>query len=125
MRLACLYALLDHSPVIRAEHLMAALALWSFCEASAAWIFGDALGDPVADELARALRQSPDGLTKTEIASLFGRHRRGPEIGRALGLLLEQGLATFTKEATDGRPVERWRATGRSCEKSEISEISP
>ncbi|NJL27149.1 MAG: DUF3987 domain-containing protein [Thermoanaerobaculia bacterium] len=125
MRLACLYALLDHSPVIRAEHLMAALALWTYCEASATWIFGGALGDPVADELARALRQSPDGLTKTEIASLFGRHRRGPEIGRALGLLLEQGLATFTKEATDGRPVERWRAADGSCEKSELSEKSP
>ncbi|NJL26454.1 MAG: DUF3987 domain-containing protein [Thermoanaerobaculia bacterium] len=125
MRLACLYALLDHSAVIRAEHLMAALALWTYCESSARWIFGDALGDPLADELLRALREKTNGLTKTEIANFFGRHRRGPEIGRALGSLLEQGLASFEKEATEGRPVERWRATERQGEKSELSELSP
>jgi len=32
MRLACLYALLDNSDLVRVEHLQAALALWDFAE---------------------------------------------------------------------------------------------
>ena len=50
LRLALLYALLDHSRFIEAPHLMAALALWDYCERSVYYIFGDNLGDPVADE---------------------------------------------------------------------------
>jgi hypothetical protein len=125
MRLACLYALLDHSTTVHAEHLLAALALWTYCEASARWIFGDALGDPVADEILRSLRRSPEGLSKTEIGDLFGRHRRKGELGRALALLLEQGLARFEKVQTGGRPTERWQAARSECEKSEESEKSP
>ena len=33
VRLSLIYALLDCSPVIRQEHLLAALALWEYCEA--------------------------------------------------------------------------------------------
>ena len=45
MRLAMIYALLDQSPVIRPEHLMAGLAVWQYCEQSARYIFGSAMGD--------------------------------------------------------------------------------
>ena len=40
LRLSLLYALLDGSGLIRAEHLRAALAVWKYCEASAKRIFG-------------------------------------------------------------------------------------
>lgn len=110
MRLACLYALLDQSPLVQPEHLFAALGLWEYCEASAQWVFGDALGDPAADEILRSLRNSSAGLTRTEIRDLFGRHRT-QEVGRALAMLYERGLAAFDKERTEGRSVERWRAT--------------
>jgi hypothetical protein len=53
MRLAMLYALLDRSLVISPPHLLAALALWEFCERSVYYLFGDALGDPLADEILR------------------------------------------------------------------------
>lgn len=53
VRLALLYALLDGKSEIDAPHLNAALALWEFCEASAIYIFGDALGDPIADDILR------------------------------------------------------------------------
>lgn len=119
MRLACLYAVLDRSAVVRADHLLAALALWSYCEESASWIFRDALGDPVADGILRALRNSHEGLTRTEIGDLFGRHCRKAELGRALGSLLERGFATPAKERTGGRSGERWHATDSGCEKSE------
>lgn len=122
MRIACLYALLDESAVVRAEHLMAALALWSYCESSARWIFGDALGDPVADTILEALQDNPAGLTKSEIGQLFSGHRSKKELGRALATLRDVGLATSAETPTGGRPVERWELTQRSGEISEKSE---
>ncbi len=56
MRLAVVYAVLDGRTHIGVEHLRAALAVWQYCEDSARYVFGDALGDPVADELLEALR---------------------------------------------------------------------
>ena len=39
MRLACLYAILDFSEVIKLEHLLAGLSVWNYCEQSARYIF--------------------------------------------------------------------------------------
>jgi hypothetical protein len=64
LRLSSLYALLDCSEVVRAEHLMAALAVWEYCEASARFIFGTSLGDATADDILRALRGRPEGMTR-------------------------------------------------------------
>jgi len=111
MRLACTYALLDCSPVIRAEHLKAALAIWRYAEESARFIFGDSLGDPVADDLLKVLKEAPQGLTRTEISNHFGRNKSAREIGRALGVLLERGLARRHQDAsTAGKSAERWFA---------------
>ncbi len=111
MRLACLFALLDRSEMIRRVHLRAALALWEYADASAAFIFGDLLGDPAADHLLRVLRGQPGGLTLTQIHGVFGRNRHATEIGRALGVLQEHGLARCIHEETGGRPAERWVAS--------------
>jgi Protein of unknown function (DUF3987) len=113
MRLACLYALLDRSPIICAQHLTAALAVWQYSEASAQFIFGDALGDPTADDILRALRSHAEGMTRTEIREFFHRNKPSAEIGRALGVLLEYGLASVTRLHEDEdqkRPTERWKA---------------
>ena len=86
VRLAMIYALLDGEHQIDLHHLRAALAVWEFCEASAAHIFGDLLGDPLADEILRALRQaSTAGMTRTGISDLFGRNQTKDRIGAALG----------------------------------------
>src|SRR5262249_47776623 len=71
LRLALVYAMLDCSPAIKLPHLLAALALWEYCEQSAAVIFGDKLGDATADEILAALRRNPDGFTRTGINNLF------------------------------------------------------
>lgn len=110
VRLASIWALLDRSSLIRTEHLLAALALWEYCEDSARYVFGGSLGDPVADEIERALRGRPDGLTRTEISNLFGRHRKTAEIGSALDRLAAAGRAFARIEQTEGRSVERWFA---------------
>ncbi len=111
MRLACIYALLDKSAVIRREHLRAALAVWTYCEQSAAYIFGMALGDPAADTIMQALRDvAPAGLTRTEISNVFGRNRDSDQINRALTALREAGRARSEFEETEGRKAERWFA---------------
>ncbi|HEX9262839.1 MAG TPA: hypothetical protein VF977_00600 [Candidatus Binatia bacterium] len=90
LRLSVLYALLDCSLTISIHHLQAALAVWEFAEDSARAIFGDRLGDPVADRILDALRSAGDeGMTESDISALFGRNRSADEIGRAMALLLE------------------------------------
>jgi hypothetical protein len=110
VRLACIYALLDMSATVRVEHLRAALALWDYCERSVRYIFGDSLGDPMADEILQGLRASPLGLTRDDIRQLVGKNVASDRIGTALGVLVEYHLVRLAKEATAGRPVERWFA---------------
>ena len=112
MRLSALYALLDGSSWVQRPHLEAALALWEYCEASARFIFGGALGDPLADELLRLLRSHPEGLSQTDLYNHFGRHKASEQIARALALIAEQGLADLEKQATPGRAATIWKATG-------------
>jgi hypothetical protein len=114
MRLACIYALLEKSAVVRKEHLKAAVALWKYCLGSARFIFGAALGDPVADTILQGLRNAPSGLDRTAISSLFKRHRSGAEISSALTVLREHGLAKVGLPSQDstGRPREVWFAVG-------------
>ena len=109
-RLALIYALLDKSPIIKLVHLQAALALWRYCEASARYIFGDALGDPIADTIVQALRGTPGGMTRTEISSLFGRHLDATKLMAALKTLLCAHLARYEMVQTDGRAAEHWFA---------------
>ena len=111
LRLATLYAVMDESGTIEYEHLAGALALWGYAEESARYIFGDATGDPVADDILEALRASEgEGLSRTDIRDLFGRHKGADRINGALGLLLKLGRAGKEDVPTGGRPVERWHA---------------
>ncbi len=116
IRLGMIYALLDHKDQIDEAHLKGALAVWEYCEASAARIFGGALGDPVADEIQQALRQAGGvGMTRTAIRDLFGRNRSGDRIGAALALLMSKGRARTEKTiTTGGRPAETWFAVGKA-----------
>lgn len=109
MRLAALYAILDESRLIRAEHLFAALALWDYSEASAKYIFGDSTGDPVADRILAALKRSSSGLTLSEIHELFSRHKSTGNIQGALALLERFNGVQRTSLDTGGRPTEVWQ----------------
>ena len=110
MRLALVYALLDCSATISRPHLEAALAVWRYADASARFIFGDALGDPLADELLRAVRSRPEGMTRNDIREHFKHNRRKAQIDLALTRLLEHGLVRRERQETGGRPAERWFA---------------
>jgi hypothetical protein len=125
-RLAVIYSVLDPKPdggaIVTAEHLRAALALWNYSVESAAFIFGESLGDPTADSILSRLKANPEGMTRKDISNAFGRHQSSAELDRALAALAQRGLAFSVTEKTGGRPAERW-LTG--CEQSEVSEQSP
>jgi hypothetical protein len=109
MRLACIYALLDCSSVIRPEHLKASLALWRYSEDSVLYIFGNKLGDTTADTILDALKKNyPRPLSRTDINNLFHRHKNSDDIIRALNLLKMKGLTNRTTRVTGGRDEELW-----------------
>jgi hypothetical protein len=111
VRIALIYALLDGSAQIDVPHLEAALAVWEYCELSAAFVFGHLLGDPIADEIARALQHAgPEGMSRTAIRDLFGRNRSGNRIEVALALLATRGRARRQTRKTSGHPAEVWVA---------------
>ena len=109
IRLAVIYAALDNSQQIEGAHLQAALAVWQYCEDSAVQIFGEALGDDVADTILASLtRAGTAGLSRTEISALFARHVSSVRIAQALDLLHRHGKARPATTQTAGRPEERW-----------------
>ena len=55
LRLSLIYALLDGERLVRVPHLLAALSVWDYCETSVKYIFGQTLGDPVADGILETL----------------------------------------------------------------------
>lgn len=113
IRLALLYALLDGADQIGRPHLDAALAVWEYCEASAKYIFGDLIGDPLTDEILRALRAaSTAGMTRTDIHGLFDRNQSSAAIGAALGTLFAAGKIQRDEQRSQGRgrPAEVWAA---------------
>jgi hypothetical protein len=112
MRLSVLYAMLDMSNEVKVEHLKAALAVWDYCERSAKYIFGTALGNRTADTLLAELRQVPEvGLSRTEMLhSVFNKNKTASEIADALRLLHDNGLAHRRDDPGNeaGRTIERW-----------------
>jgi predicted transcriptional regulator len=65
----------------------------------------------VADDILRALQQAgPDGMARTALRDLFGRHKSGERIGAALALLAIRGRARMEARETAGRPTEMWFA---------------
>jgi hypothetical protein len=112
MRVACVYAVLEGSDLVRIEHLKAAGALWEYCEASVRLVFGDALGDPNTTKLLAALNAAPLGLTKSEINSqVFNRNKKAGELATILSDLLTAGLIHRKSDSsTGGRKSERWLA---------------
>jgi hypothetical protein len=113
LRLSLIYAVLAGSPVVRPEHLRAALAVWDYADASARRIFGAGqLGLSVPDTILAALRQRGP-LARDEIRNLFHRNKFSGEIDVALRLLAERGKtkrSTRPPKGGKGRSAEVWEA---------------
>lgn len=105
LRLALVYALADGRTGIATEHLDAACAVRAYARSSAAVIWGEALGDEVADRLLIALRRAgPDGMDRTGQRDLFGRHVSAKRLDVAREYLGSRGLIVTRTEETGGRP---------------------
>ena len=109
MRLSALYAVLDGQAAIDLVHLRAGLSLWQYAEESTRLIFGDTLGNPIADTILRALRASGD-ISDSQVSDLFGRHVSATKLEQAKTVLLSAGLAHCVSVETGGRPRIVWRA---------------
>lgn len=114
LRLSMMYALLDCSSVIQVPHILAALAIWDYSMESIEWIFGESVGDAVADRILVALRANPDGMTRTQISELFSRNQTASRINLALETLACKNRAKATVSGTNGRSAEIWVAVGTS-----------
>jgi hypothetical protein len=107
-RLALLFALTDGQAQIDQSHLSAAMAVWFFCEESASQIWGDMLGNDVADAILGALEDAgAEGMSRSEMLALFSRHKKAAHISAGIQLLEQLGKAEPTKSAGHGE--RRWR----------------
>lgn len=113
LRLSLVYALLDGAPAIDVEHLDAAAAVWWYCRATAQMVFGDRIGDAIADKLLAGIRADPAGLTTTQQSALFGRNVTAARLQAARDQLVEKGFIELLEIETDGRPATVARAVRR------------
>jgi hypothetical protein len=114
LRLVVLYAILDQTTELEERHLDAALELWRYSDRTCLWMFGDIVGDDVADTILSALRTAGP-LTRDQIYEVTGRHIKRSRVDQALRLLERNGLAErLIGESTGGRPPEVWQAVEKS-----------
>jgi hypothetical protein len=115
LRLSMIFALLDCTSVIGEPHLVAAKALWDYCFESAKYVFGAALGYPLADDIWNALQAAGDkGLSRTQIFNVLGNNQKKEKISNALMFLEERGLA-HRRTVGEGRSsTEVWYVGPRS-----------
>jgi hypothetical protein len=108
LRLSVIYALLDKSPVIRVEHVLAAEAFWRYCAATVQYIWrGKLTSNPTTAKLLAELhRIQPNGLSRQEQSKLFSGHKTEHDLARARAELFEAGLAREEQVRTKGRPLE-------------------
>ena len=74
-------------------------------------LFGDLIGDPVADTIMLALKDAGAGMSRRDLIILFNRNVDAGRIQRALNMLSRQGRARMSRQSRPrmpGRPAEVW-----------------
>jgi hypothetical protein len=108
LRLSMIYALLDESCIIETRHLESAVALWDYAERTSRFVFGDSLGDKVAEKILELLKTEPGGLTTREIRAKFTNKKHVPD---ALRLLHENGqVREESLKQSQAHRGQRWYA---------------
>jgi hypothetical protein len=109
LRLAVIYAVLDHSFVIDVPHLEAANAFWRYCDATAAHVFGDPRNDENMSRLAAFVETMPAGVTRTEInRRVFKGHMTPDGLDRLLAQAQGCGLLVHRVKDTRRRGSGLW-----------------
>jgi hypothetical protein len=128
LRLSMVYALLDGRCIIAEDHLRAALALWSYADASARLIFGAEPENPlISVVLAKLQGAGPAGMTRTELHNAFSRNIPAANLLEALAKLRDRGDAYSERVKTGkpGAPAERWFARRRNEENESTQAVGP
>jgi hypothetical protein len=107
LRLALTFALFDSADQVERWHVEAALAFWRYAFDSAAYIFGAAEIDPVAQQIMAALGSGP--RTQTDINRHLSGHQTKERLKAALEDLQDRGRITLELEQTAGRPRRVWK----------------
>lgn len=111
LRLSLVYALADGAAVIDEPHLRAALALWSYAEDTAQWMFGTEIDTGETEALVGFITAAgPTGRTRTEISSVhFQRNRKADQITTMLTHLVNDGrIRQVTDRTGPGRTTTRY-----------------
>lgn len=105
LRLALMYALLDREPMLGLPHLEAAAAVWEYCEATVAHVWGATLGSADLDRLYDAVvAAGPGGLARVDISRLFSRNATKQKLDELVYALVSRELARVETQSTGGRP---------------------
>jgi hypothetical protein len=113
LRLSLIYALLDGSQTITADHLRAALAVWHYCDASAEMLFKDAANEagpePLDLRLLNAIIREP-GISRKGLHHACGNNFKASDLDTALRSLESRRLAHRGRCQPEGggRPAECW-----------------
>lgn len=112
LRLQLIFAALDGSPVIASSHVIAAERFWSYCEASAAYLFSSSTGNPQLDKVLAALRiadgnELPRSVIRT---SVLKDNIDTPGMESLLSLGEGFGLSSSDGKPSGkvGRPAQMW-----------------
>ncbi len=134
LRLSALYALYAQSKTIETQHLLSALALWDYSEASVRRIFGQRTGRPGADRIIAGMMVGEE-LNHTELRSeIYSNHVSQADLDEDIRLLEKLGMVqTRIREDTGGRPQllitrtdpEGAQEEGPPCAESAKSAESP
>lgn len=113
LRISEIYALADGKETIAPEHVSAAWAFWSYCRDSAEHLFGNRLGDPLAEKVLAILGKAPGGAMKrSEVNDALGGHKSSRELDLVERTLIDAGLVTATRLPSRGRWGELWVLKG-------------
>ena len=110
VRVACIYAVMDKSPVITTDHLKAAKSVIDYCTQSVSHIFATATGSPIADTILNALQTDySHGLSRTAISAMGARHWKKFEIDEAIAVLMTDHNVMEFDVAGAGRSKKQYR----------------
>lgn len=109
-RLALVYAVMDRSSVIKPVHLKAAIAVWRYCEDSAAYLFADEPADPIGNRILAGLRRQKAWTPKSTISQKFFKGEiKSYVLNEVLEHLCNAGQVESQVIATKGRPRTEYR----------------
>lgn len=112
LRIAALYAALEHRAQIGTDHLEAAAALCRYSRSTAEFVLSSTRRDPRVDRIRRAIYESADGVTRSQIRDMFGRNLKADVLGGLLAEVVvgDGSIEVVEDHRTGGRPSTSYRA---------------